>query len=79
MYDLAEGKKSGFDVTDFNAMVIGQERSRHYGGGIALNEDPVWSYILQNWVQMGEDCGRQRGQFLPGLHQVQVDIWDDGE
>jgi len=62
-------------VSHADLPVLGRQRGHHHGRGVALHQDPVRPLRDQDRVEVGEDARGQPRQGLPGLHEVQIDVW----
>src|SRR3546814_18176538 len=63
-----------FDMADRNAPVIGRQRGRHYGGGIALDDDAIGFFGVEHVTDSGEQPCGQPVERLARFHQVEIHV-----
>jgi hypothetical protein len=73
------GAQPGLDMPEGNAAVESAHRAGHDGGGVALGQHKRRRKIRQHRVEAVQDAPGQRGERLPRLHQVEIDVRRDAE
>ena len=60
------GAKSGFDMTDRNALVKSGKRRREGGGSVAVHQNGIWPPLQQYGFEAQQDAAGDVMKILPG-------------
>src|SRR6185312_13393844 len=60
-----------------NLPVIAGQRGCHCGRCIALYDNLVWQFFINNGAKSEQHTCDQCIKRLPGLHNIQIKIWND--
>ena len=76
MVDVAAAQARFYMAHGYLA-IIGGNRPRHHGGGIALDDDPVWLFEIEHLADFHQRPRRESIERLSGGHQVEIVVGND--
>ena len=73
MVDIAAAQPR-LDMRDRDLAIVCRQRGAHRGGGIALHDDDIRLFRIEDLPDPGQQAGGERIERLVGLHQVEIVI-----